>query len=73
MAVPQLEYLWNQMVARNLSEWESAASVSLAKSLLTCYDNKSFKKEMNEERNARYQEVKSIVYRLDFDSVLIAD
>ena len=73
MAVPQLEYLWNQMVARNLSEWESSASVALAKSLLACYDNKNFKKEMSEERIVRYQEVKSLMYRLDMDAVLVAD
>lgn len=73
MAVPQLEYLWNQMVARNLSEWESTASVTLAKSLLACYDSKNFKKEMNEDRIARYQEVKSIVYRLDLSGSLISD
>lgn len=73
MAVPQLEYLWNQMVARNLSEWESSASVALAKSLLACYDNKNFKKEMNDERIARYQDVKSVMYRLDMDAVLVTD
>jgi type VI secretion system protein VasJ len=71
MAVSQLEHLWHQLTSHELLEWEAQVSLSVAKILNSCYGNKKFKNEMNDERKGRVGELKSLIYRLDMDAALM--
>lgn len=73
LAVPNLEHLWNQMLNRNLTEWDLSSSLIVAKSLSACYSNKGFGKEMNEERKKRAAELKYFIYRHDVEAALLLE
>jgi type VI secretion system protein VasJ len=73
LAVPNLEYLWNQMLICSLTEWDLSSSLIVAKSLNTCYSNKVFSKEMNEERKNRAAELKYFIYRHDVEAALLLE
>lgn len=70
LAVPHLEHLWEQLVSRNLCEWESQTTLTIARNLLTCFEHKALKSGMNEARKALEIEMRSIVYRLDVEAAL---